>query len=180
MSRIGHTFAVLLHEIGATMHSHAIKLNPIGAILVGADGSTLAIAEAYRPALTELEGFSHINVLWWADQVDDPMLREMTIADRPYRDAPAAIGIFATRSPVRPNPIALTSAEMLSVDIDSGLVRIAYIDAEEGSPILDLKPYLPATDRIRNATYPHWAASWPQWYEDSATFDWGAVFENAQ
>lgn len=162
------------------MPGQKIELNPIGTIHVGAEGFALDIDEPYRLALTELEGFSHVNVLWWADQVDDPMLREITIAERPYRNAPAAIGIFATRSPVRPNPIALTSAEILSIDIDRGLVRIAYIDAEEGSPVLDLKPYLPATDRIRNATYPDWAASWPQWYEDSATFDWGTVFENAQ
>ncbi len=162
------------------MPSQELELNPIGTVHVGADGFVLDIDEAYRLALTELGGFSHVNVLWWADQVDDPMLREITIAERPYKNAPAAIGLFATRSPVRPNPIMLTSAAMLSVDIDSGQVRIAYIDAEDGSPILDLKPYLPATDRIRNATYPDWAASWPQWYEDSATFDWGTVFENAQ
>lgn len=156
------------------------ELNPIGNVRIGAEGFVLEIDEAYRTALTELGGFSHINVLWWADQVDEPMLREVTIAEQPYRNAPAAIGIFATRSPVRPNPIALTAAQLLSVDVDTGQVRITYIDAEDGSPVLDLKPYLPATDRVRDASYPTWAASWPQWYEDSATFDWGAVFENAQ
>ena len=74
------------------MPSKRIELNPIGTILVGAEGFMLGIAEAYRPALTELAGFSHVNVLWWADRVDDPMLREMTIAEQPYRSAPAAIG----------------------------------------------------------------------------------------
>ena len=68
----------------------------------------------------------------------------------------------------------------VAVDVDGGRVRIAYIDAEDGSPVLDLKPYVPATDRIRDVAYPDWAATWPQWYEDSATFDWGTVFENAQ
>ena len=157
-----------------------LDLYPIGVVRVGDAGFVLEIDEAYRPALTELAGFSHVNVLWWADQVDDPMLREVTIAEQPYRDAPAAVGIFATRSPVRPNPIALTTAQLLSVDVAGGQVHIAYIDADEGSPVLDLKPYVLATDRVRGATYPDWAASWPQWYEDSATFDWGAVFENAQ
>jgi tRNA (Thr-GGU) A37 N-methylase len=162
------------------MSDRNLDLTPIGTVCIGDAGFALEIEEAYRPGLTELGGFTHVNVLWWADQVDDPMLREVTIAEQPYRNAPEVVGIFATRSPVRPNPIALTAAQLLSVDIDAGRVQIAYIDAEDGSPVLDLKPYLPATDRVRDARYPDWAASWPQWYEDSATFDWGAVFENAQ
>jgi tRNA (Thr-GGU) A37 N-methylase len=162
------------------MSDRNLDLTPIGTVCIGDTGFALEIEEAYRPGLTELGGFTHVNVLWWADQVDDPMLREVTIAEQPYRNAPEVVGIFATRSPVRPNPIALTAAQLLSVDIDAGRVQIAYIDAEDGSPVLDLKPYLPATDRVRDARYPDWAASWPQWYEDSATFDWGAVFENAQ
>jgi tRNA-Thr(GGU) m(6)t(6)A37 methyltransferase TsaA len=162
------------------MPDNNFELHQVGTVRAGAEGFVLEIEEAYRPALTELGGFSHVNVLWWADQVDEPMMREVTIAEQPYKNAPAAIGIFATRSPVRPNPISLTAAQLLSVDADAGLVRIAYIDAEDGSPVIDLKPYVPATDRVRGATYPEWAASWPQWYEDSATFDWGAVFENAQ
>jgi len=155
-------------------------LNPIGRVVVGDDGFALAIDEAYRPALTELEGFSHINVLWWAHHLDEPSFREMTIAERAYRDAPAQIGIFATRSPARPNPIALTAVAVISIDIDSGLVTIPYLDAENDTPILDIKPYHPSVDRIREVQTPQWCADWPQWYEDSATFDWGAVFENAQ
>lgn len=162
------------------MPDNKFDLHQIGVVRAGAEGFVLEIDEAYRPALTGLGGYSHINVLWWADQVDEPMLREVTVAEQPYKNAPAAIGIFATRSPVRPNPISLTAAQLLSIDAAAGLVRIAYIDADDGSPVIDLKPYVPATDRVRDAKYPEWAASWPQWYEDSATFDWGAVFENAQ
>ncbi|MDJ0924825.1 MAG: SAM-dependent methyltransferase [Acidimicrobiia bacterium] len=155
-------------------------LRPIGVVRTSGDGFTLAIEEPFRAALTELSGFSHVNVLWWADQLDEPLFREMTIAERPYKKAPAAVGIFATRSPARPNPIGLTVAQITSIDGHGGLVHITYIDADEGTPVLDLKPYLPATDRVRNARYPEWALDWPEWYEDSATFDWGAVFENAQ
>ena len=46
--------------------------------------------------------------------------------------------------------------------------------------MLDIKPYHPAVDRIREVGVPAWCAGWPEWYEDSMTFDWGAVFENAQ
>ena len=152
----------------------------IGSVRINDERFTLVIDEPYRPALIELDGFSHINVLWWCHLLDDPMFREMTIAERPYRNAPAEIGIFATRSPARPNPIAVTAVPVISIDVASGIVRVPYIDAEDGTPILDIKPYHPAVDRIRDVHTPSWCSSWPEWYEDSASFDWGSVFENAQ
>ncbi len=162
------------------MSDDHFTVESIGHVQVDKDGFALVIAEPYRQALTELDGFSHLNVLWWCHLLDDPMFREMTIAERPYRGAPAAIGIFATRSPARPNPIALTAVPVISIDMADGVVRVPYIDAEDGTPILDIKPYHPAVDRIRDVHTPAWCASWPEWYEDSATFDWGSVFENAQ
>lgn len=161
------------------MSSSAYHVEPIG--YVSATGRyALVIDEAYRPALAELEGFSHITILWWCHQLDDPLFREMTIAERPYKHGPAAVGIFATRSPARPNPIALTVAQLLTVGIENGIVELGFIDADDGTPVLDIKPYLPAVDRVRTTRSPEWCADWPNWLEDSATFDWGAVFENAQ
>jgi tRNA-Thr(GGU) m(6)t(6)A37 methyltransferase TsaA len=162
------------------MSDEHFTVQSIGHVEVDEGGFTLVIAEPYRQALTELEGFSHVNVLWWCHLLDEPMFREITIAERPYCDAPAAIGVFATRSPARPNPIGLTAVPVISIDVTGGVVHIPYIDAEDGTPILDIKPYLPAVDRIRDVRTPAWCASWPEWYEDSATFDWGSVFENAQ
>jgi tRNA (Thr-GGU) A37 N-methylase len=144
------------------MSDEHFTVESIGHVEADEGGFALVIAEPYRQALI------------------DPTFREMTIAERPYRDAPAAIGVFATRSPARPNPIGLTAVPVISIDVTSGVVRIPYIDAEDGTPILDIKPYHPAVDRIRNVQTPAWCASWPEWYEDSATFDWGSVFENAQ
>ena len=88
--------------------------------------------------------------------------------------------MVATRSPARPNPLALTAVPVISIDIEAVVVRVPFIDAEDGTPILDLKPYHPAVDRIREVSVPQWCEGWPEWYEDSATFDWGAVFENAR
>jgi hypothetical protein len=73
---------------------------------------------------------------------------------KPYKKGPEELGIFATRSPLRPNPILLSAAQMLDLDVEKGVVQLAYLDAEEGSPILDIKPYLPATERIRDANCP--------------------------
>ena len=162
------------------MSDTSYQLRPIGTVVASEDGFALVIGEPYREALAGLEGFSHLNVLCWFHLVDAPEYRRVTVAERPYRDAPDRLGIFATRSPIRPNPIALTPVPVLSVDVAAGLVRIPFIDAEPGTPVLDLKPYHPAVDRIREVGVPEWCAGWPEWYEDSATFDWGAVFENAR
>jgi tRNA-Thr(GGU) m(6)t(6)A37 methyltransferase TsaA len=155
-------------------------LDAIGRVVVDETGFTLAVAEPYRPALKGLDGFSHINVLFWCHYLDTPEYRNMVLADKPYKEGPEQVGVFATRAPARPNPIAVTPVPVIGIDCDTGVVRVAYIDAEPDTPILDIKPYLPAVDRIREVTTPDWCASWPAWYEDSATFDWEAVFENAR
>ncbi len=81
---------------------------------------------------------------------------------------------------MRPNPLALTPVPVLALEPEQGLVRIPYIDAEPDSPVLDIKPYHPAVDRIREVDVPAWCAGWPEWYEDSMTFDWSAIFESAR
>ena len=162
------------------MPNDQFTLDAIGCVTTDEGGFSLVIDEPYRPALAELDGFSHINVLWWCHLLDEPKYRDMTVAERAYRDAPEEIGIFATRSPARPNPIALSAVPVMSIDVSKGVIRIPWIDADDGTPILDIKPYHPAVDRIREVSVPAWCAKWPQWYEDSATFDWGAVFVNAQ
>ena len=155
-------------------------LHPIGRVDVDEGGFALRIDEPYRRALLGLDGFSHVNVLFWCYLLDEPEYRNLVMADKPYKEGPPHVGIFATRSPARPNPIALTPVPILGIDHADGVVRVAFIDAEPGSPILDLKPYFPAVDRVRDVATPEWCASWPQWFEDSATFDWDAVFENAR
>lgn len=59
-------------------------------------------------------------------------------------------------------------------------IHIAFIDAEAGTPILDIKPYHPSVDRIRDVAVPAWCAYWPHWCGESATFDWEAEFVNAR
>lgn len=162
------------------MSDRTLQLQPIGRIVVSEEEAALAIDEPYREALLGLDGFSHVNVLWWFDQLDTPEYRSVMVAERPYRGAPERLGIFATRSPLRPNPLALTAVPVVSVDVAGGVVRVPFIDAEPGSPVLDIKPYHPAVDRIRAVGVPAWCAGWPEWYEDSLAFDWGTVFENAR
>ncbi len=162
------------------MSESSFQLRSIGRVEAGSDGFAIAVDERYRDALIGLEGFSHINVLWWFHLLDAPEHRAVMVSEKPYRDAPDRLGIFATRSPVRPNPLALTPVPVLALDLEGGRIAIPFIDAEPGTPVLDIKPYHPAVDRIREVSVPDWCRTWPEWYEDSMTFDWGAVFENAQ
>lgn len=155
-------------------------LSTIGHVNATENGFSLVLNEVSRPALSGLDGFSHLDILWWANFVDSEEYRSFTTCEMPYKQGPAEIGIFATRSPLRPNPIGLTVVAVLNIDYDRGIVYIPYIDAEDGTPILDIKPYHPSTDRVRAVSVPDWCRHWPQWLEDSATFDWAAEFENAQ
>lgn len=155
-------------------------LSAIGKVHASEDGFCLNLEKGYVPALKGLDGFSFINVLWWAHMGDMDKFRALTTCDSPYKNAPKTMGIFATRSPFRPNPIALTAVAVLHIDYENGKIYIPYIDAEDGTPILDIKPYHPCTDRIRDVAVPGWCQDWPKCYEDSGTFDWSTVFENAQ
>jgi tRNA-Thr(GGU) m(6)t(6)A37 methyltransferase TsaA len=162
------------------MSQQTYRITPIGTIHAGESGCYLEIAPEYRRALRGLEGFSHLQVLWWCHLCDTPRLRAILEADQPYRTAPPELGIFATRSPVRPNPIALTPVAVLRLDPEAGRIDIPYIDAEDGTPVLDIKPYHPSVDRVREVAVPAWCRHWPRWCEDSAAFDWEAEFVNAR
>ncbi len=154
-------------------------LSPIGYVKAGENGFYLEIKKDYLPALKELENFSHVNVFWWCHLADDKNGRNVLECEQPYQTSPAKVGTFATRSPLRPNPVALTAVSISRIDVDKGVIQIPYIDAEPGTPIIDLKPYHPATDRIKDVSVPDWCNHWPKWVEDSATFDWEAEFVTA-
>lgn len=162
------------------MAQTTFTLTPIGRVVVGQAGFSIVIDETYRAGLRGLDGFSHLNILYWCHHLDAPEYREMVTVNKPYKRGPDHIGVFATRSPARPNPIALTAAQLLGIDHEAGVITVAYIDADPETPVLDLKAYFPAVDRVRDTFVPDWCTDWPAWYEDSATFDWGAVFENAR
>jgi tRNA-Thr(GGU) m(6)t(6)A37 methyltransferase TsaA len=153
-----------------------IQVNPIGTIRQGEKGTILAVDKKYIPALQELDGFSHINVLWWCHELDQEEARNMLEVEAPYKRAPDIMGIFATRSPIRPNPIALTASQVISIDHAAGTIQLAYIDANDGTPVLDIKPYTPSIDRVEEPKVPDWCSHWPRSAEQSGDFDWAAEF----
>jgi len=165
---------------GILMSPRNFSLREIGHVSMNADDCALAIDEPYRAGLKNLDGFSHIIVVWWCHGLDAPETRSLTTIEQPYRNAPSEIGVFATRSPARPNPLALTPVRILGIDHEQGILAVDYVDAIDDSPIVDIKPYLGAIDRVKDVGSPDWCSTWPQWREDSATFDWASVFVNAQ
>lgn len=152
------------------------EVHSIGTIHNSGEDVYIALEAAYIPALKALDGFSHIEVLWWFSDFDDAQARAVLEAGQPYKRAPEVMGIFATRSPIRPNPIALTAAEIIDIDAERGIVRLTYMDANDGTPVLDIKPYTPSIDRVENPRVPQWCAHWPKSVESSGDFPWEDEF----
>ncbi len=98
-----------------------------------ADG-VLELRPELEPGLRDIEGFSHLFVIWVFARADGPDL----VAHPPTDDRPH--GVFATRSPRRPNPLGLTVVELLGRD--GPRLRVRGVDMLDGSPIVDIKPYL--------------------------------------
>lgn len=104
----------------------------------GAPEATVLIASEFEPALEGISAGDEILVLTWLDRADREVL---TTHPRDDRSRPA-IGVFATRSPDRPNPIGLHRVRVLAVDGEQ--LRVADLEALDGTPVLDLKPVLRA------------------------------------
>lgn len=154
------------------MEEKQIRFEPIGWVVADDPRGQyqLQIQEAYRPGLQRLGSCSHAIVLWWADQSETPgLVGQDLVLDLPYASGERA-GVFATRSESRPNPIAITTSQILSVDEDAGTVELAWIDAFDGTPVLDIKPYLPMSDLVQAAEYPEWLQGCPASMEEAAEF----------
>lgn len=152
------------------------NVKPIGKISIDEDGIFIKLEPEYTPALQAMNGFSHINVIWWFSNFDKEETRNILETPQPYKKAPEVMGIFATRSPVRPNPLALTAVQVINIDYESGVIQIAYIDANNNSPVLDIKPYTPSLDRVETPGVPEWCCHWPKSLEESENFDWENEF----
>lgn len=152
-----------------------LKLEPVGVLHTGESENFVEVFPPYRPALCGLEGFGHVQLLWWFHQAE-PVRSGTMVGGKPYCKGPDQMGIFATRGPFRPNPIGLSCAGVVGMDREQGILYLEYVDAFDGTPLLDIKPYTPSLDRVGNPVTPDWCAHWPQDVESSGEFDWAAEF----
>ena len=130
------------------------KILPIGFIQKEKKKVWIEIDEKYTDALLGLGGFSHINVFYWFHQNDNPENRKM-LQVHPRRDRKNPLtGVFATHSPRRPNLIACSLCKILS--IQENTIFIDDIDALAGSPVIDIKCYIPSARSFSDLRLPDW------------------------
>ncbi len=143
-----------------------VMCRPVGVVRRSDSGRVwLEVDEAFRPALQCLDLFSHAIVVWWVDRHDNPESREILQTELPYAPGVTA-GVFACRAEYRPNPLGLTVCEVTGLDQQAGIVELRDIDAFDGSPLLDIKPYIGVVDRVATIRVPDWYDGWPEWLPD--------------
>ena len=135
------------------MTERQFTLESIGSVQKSGEHTRLVLDKSFESGLLGLEDFSHVWVFWWFDQNDTPEERAtLQVHPRGNKNNPLT-GVFATRSPARPNLIAMSLCRILS--IKDNVVEIETIDAYAGTPVLDLKPYIPDDD-FAEASVPDW------------------------
>ncbi|MFX1252598.1 MAG: tRNA (N6-threonylcarbamoyladenosine(37)-N6)-methyltransferase TrmO [Promethearchaeota archaeon] len=122
---------------------------------LNANSVYLEIDSEYWDAVLNLDKFSHAIILWWIHKQDNPEARS-NLRDFPPQEDAELSGVFASRSPARPTPIGLSIVAITHVDDKTRRIWIDQIDAIDGTPIIDIKPYMPSSDRVDEARVPKW------------------------
>ena len=131
------------------------KVRPIGHVQKMGERIVIILDKKYQEGLLGLEHWSHVQVIWWFDKNDTPEKRAiLQVHPRGDQKNPLT-GVFATRSPFRPNLIALSLCKIVSVK--DNVIEVEKIDAFEGTPVLDIKPYAPGQDSATEVRVPDWA-----------------------
>lgn len=139
-----------------------ITMNPIGCVRNnvqnkkdtswGKDISEIKLNEEYYTGLKGLDDFSHAIIIYYLDKAE--FIRDKHLQRRPQnREDMPMVGIFSQRGKDRPNKIGMTSVQIISVNDESLLIK--GLDAIDGTPVLDIKPYYPVYDR-KDANVPQW------------------------
>jgi tRNA (adenine37-N6)-methyltransferase len=131
------------------------QLFPIGKVEKKGETARVRIFDEYVDGLLGLDGWSHVSVFYWFDKNDTPQQRRiLRVHPRGDQQNPLT-GVFACRAPVRPNLIALSVCKILSVQ--GNLVNVDGLDAFDGTPVLDLKPFIPPDAPMKEVRVPAWA-----------------------
>jgi len=141
----------------------SINLAPIGQVINGVEypnhvkwetiTSEVVIAPQLVEALDGIDGFSHILIIFYLHKVGEERRSRLKVHPQGRKELPLT-GVFATRSPVRPNPIGVTVVKLL--ERRENVLKVLGLDAYDGTPVLDVKPYLRRDDLLKEATMPDW------------------------
>lgn len=123
------------------------------------EGWSLVVSELILDANLEeategLEEFSHIIVVFWMHKAPQKKDIPAKVHPRGRQDLPL-VGLFSTRAPYRHNPIGISVVRLL--ERKSNVLKVEGLDAIDGTPVIDIKPYLPR-DSVVDATFPQWVA----------------------
>lgn len=153
--------------------SEPIQMTPIGFVKTSASHesvktrqhtSEIILRTDLTDALEGLNDFSHIFVIFWLHSVSAVQRKTLKVHPRGRQKLPL-LGAFATRTPLRPNPIGLTIAELMH--IERNIVTVRGLDAYDGTPVLDLKP-VDMWDTNLKLRVPEW---WTQLEQERAISD---------
>jgi tRNA (adenine37-N6)-methyltransferase len=138
-----------------------IILKPIGFVRTTASGdevkdksriSDIVVNSDLTEALEGIKGFSHLFVLFWLHEISNKQRKTLKVHPRGRKDLPL-LGVFATRTMLRPNPIGLTLVEL--VKVEGKILTVRGLDAFDGTPVLDIKPF-DSWDMTEAAIMPEW------------------------
>lgn len=116
--------------------------------------SKIIIKPEFNEALHRIEENSHILVLFWMDRIEEAKRKTLKVHPKGRSDLPL-LGVFTTRSPSRPNPIGIRAVRL--VDRNENILEVQGLDALNGTPVLDIKPYSVKHDFVEDAKLPWWA-----------------------
>ncbi len=153
-----------MFEPSIIMEKNSCELVPIGKIGIK-DGKKYIALQEDDDALQIAVCSSHIKILWWFNKFDHKKYRRCVTCNPPYENA-GRTGVFASRSPVRPNPIALTTAKITRIDKELRNIYVSDIEAFDGTPCIAILPYREKDDRKEKIYVPKWLEHWPKWLDE--------------
>ncbi len=133
----------------------SFTVHPIGTVTRSGERTEIILDRKFQDSLLGLNQWSHIQVLWWFDQNNTPQKRSILRAHPRGDMSNPLTGVFVCRAPVRPNLIALSLCKVVAVK--DNVIEVDKIDALDGTPVLDIKPYAPGIDSASGAKVPDWA-----------------------
>ena len=117
--------------------------------------SDIVVDNNLADALDGLEEFSHVIVIWWMHQAASTQLP--TKIHPMGKPELSLVGLFATRSPHRPNPLGKATVKLLQRQ--GNILKVRGLDAIDGTPVIDIKPYIPGYDSATDAKVPKWTTT---------------------
>ena len=115
--------------------------------------SEITIDDDLKEALSRIAEFSHIIIIYWMHKLSPSQRSVIKVHPKGNQNLPL-VGVFATHSPARPNPIGITTVKVL--ELKDNVLKVTGLDAMNGTPVLDIKPYIPDHYSASEIKTPGW------------------------